>query len=212
MPILTLEKLIKDFEFEFFGITNKKPFLEMKINELKSIISNLEKIKLFRCSEFFTMGYKISYYENTFYQILSQVDVFKNISHRNGYAIGQYHLFLEDIISDPSTYSNKVSKRLRIEQQLLILYYLGVFEKLSKLKYKYTQEEFLALLVGKTYQNVKTIFSAIQLHRDSRRPSDDLINDLSIVKSLFDTVNFKAESEEIEKTLIKYTHDKKSSS
>ena len=160
IPILTLDKCIEEFELGFLGIVNKKAYLERELNNLKDQILKLQAIKLTGCSSSFTLGYDLSYLENKILNIALQADVFNNISCRNGYALGQYHLYLEDLISDPSTYSNKVLKRLRVEQQLLALDYLGVFEKISMIKNASKQEEFLSLLVGKSLQNVKIILKS----------------------------------------------------
>lgn len=159
--LLSLKKLIKDFEKRSGEVLyNRKEFLEKELEEVKLQIEARSKAtssdSYDNSPEFFKYTFQELYHEGKqvdyskdFYDILNLIAI------HEASVYADYIDYLQEELTRAGKNTSKRAKEISLNQQLLLLDYLGIMEQLTHPDTS-KRAEFISLLLNKSYQNVRT--------------------------------------------------------
>lgn len=199
--LLKLETLINEFEIELDEVKDKKAYIDFEIKRIEDLASEKSKDQ----NNGFTS-------EHTFFRHAYQEYLFKGIDidlsdtphndldtlieYSNGATIAKYHKHLKSLTTEQSKTEQKKSERLTQDQQFLMLQYLGIFDKLNRIKDQTNEKkgEFVGLLIDKDTSNCRIMFShLIDLkHGKTTSEKKKIKANLSKVASIFEKAGLKS--------------------
>lgn len=164
--IIDLESLKNTLTEKLKTIKDRKSFLEQEIKRVDEQVSEFSK----KVPESFSEKHQhfLHAFENEYFNdieldlsISPYYDISDFISALNGNTLGKYLKYLKSLFNEQTQTSQKKTERLTQEQQFLVLEYLGILDKLDKVKDPSNEKkgEFVGLLIDKNISNCRIMFS-----------------------------------------------------
>jgi hypothetical protein len=203
---LILNKLIEDFEKRFKEKPEKRTirreinFVEdsFEMDEIpqgRSFIKR-DSNKIFNASK----SAFYNYIQKDEIPDISQVfpNVYYVLSLRNGFILGQFYHYLEDLYESPKKVPSKQKDiALTVQEQILMLQYLGLFEKINAHKTDTDKAAFLSALLYRHPQSVREIYTEgiyKIINKKERLEIKDIEKSLIKIHQLLISINLKEEA------------------
>ena len=208
--LYNLDILKDDFENKLIDVINKKDYIEQEINKL-----NLQVIKLSSpcvpyssldtSHTFFSAGFKQNYYNNIELDLSKRAfyDIENIVAYLNGEVISIFLKYIKSTLENLNPKKLKSDESLSIQEQILILDYLGVLNEISTINTDEKKAKLISLLIGKNYQNTRALISSIYSLKHSKVPAEKRVINKRLVKiaELFKTVGLLNLSDTVESDL-----------
>jgi hypothetical protein len=176
-------------------VKNRVVFLELELNELNAFIAERSKPDgnwLWQLNEYFVSGYKNYLLEQKEIDLSKAVAYdFQNlVAELDGVVIAKYQAYINMLIAEAKDNKPRKIEPLNLEQQFLALEYLGVLDKLEKVKddNNTLKGKFVSQLIGKDFSNCRQQFSYISnlKHGKTTEEKKKISKNLTRVRDLFD--------------------------
>lgn len=205
----SLAELIANFETRASGIAaNKKDFIEKEIEAVKNLVGEKSK-EVPRLDipsgRFFKSAFDQYYYNRQPVDLSKDFhfDLENVLALYQGQVYGEYLEYLEIELEK----AGKASKKLQefsLNQQLLVLDYWGIMERIEKLD-DTVQATQLSIFLNKNYQNIRVALSDREKLKSSSISAEQkqIRKDLEAVYEFFQSLGFKREAKEVKADLQK---------
>jgi len=173
-------------------INDRIAFLNQRVDEEKRLAKSDPENQR---HHYFMRGYQAKFFNNREPDLTAEVYDFDNlIALLNGNAIADFHKFL---YIELDSLKSKRKKEISVQQQIMILQFLGIFEKINKQKNKTKKVSFLAYLLNKTSQAIKQVYT-YEIHTlltpDQRKKRKNIDKELEKVHELFELIGLTDEA------------------
>ena len=210
--LFNYEDMQQNFEEKLAAVENKKEFINSEIENVKELVSNLRRPNLKglladTSHTFFKHTYDEYYLNNKSINWGKQPigDIENLIAYANGETQAKYLKFIMVALEtvNSKAVANK-SESLSVDEQYLVLDYLGFFDKaFNEIETSQKKARLLSLIISKSEQNIRDLLSHTSMLKQTKTISDKgkLKKKLEKIYSLFQEVGLKSAQKKVKKDL-----------
>lgn len=202
-----LQAMIGQLNIELEETNNKIVLLEFELNNVNAYIVNRsqpDKDHFSQLNAYFTYGYKNYILDQKEVDISKSVayDFQDMIAEMDGVVMGKYQEYIKAQIEEVKNDKPRKIEPLNLEQQYLVLDYLGVLDTLGKVKddNNTRKGQFISLLIGKDFSNCRKQFSYIPSLKTGKTTEEKkkIRKNLTRVRDLFEEIGLKSIAKKVE--------------
>lgn len=203
--LLDLDTFKNDFEEKLLQVSNKKEFIELEIDRLNDIISKLSKpnsdAPFDNSHTFFYHSFNENYLNNQPIDLGERpfYDIENLIAYVNGEILSKHLKFIKETSANLDNKTSKKPESLTLDEQFLVLDYLGIFSKTQNCKTIEKQARLISLLIGKSEQNCRALIPRLNDLKESKIGTEKkkIKERLDKVANLFEEVGLKTISKKV---------------
>ncbi|WP_462252712.1 hypothetical protein [Ferruginibacter sp.] len=160
--LLNLDDFKEDFEKHFKEVSNKKEFIELEIKRVNDIVerrSSPNPDNFDNSNTFFSYSFNADYLNNQPLDLSKQpyYDIENILAYVNGEVVSQYLKFVKATLENLESKPTKKTETLSLEEQILVLDYLGLYGKTSRCNSVGKRAKLIGLIVNKDEFNIRGI-------------------------------------------------------
>lgn len=194
--LLNLEKLQEGFEKAVESTINKKEFIILEIKKIEELVSKSSMPNASKFTDnsymFFEKSFKQNYLNNIIVDLSLQpfYDIENIIAYLNGETISKQLKFINQSLEALTTSKTEKENSLSLDEQILVLEYLGLFSKINAIKTKEKKAKLISLIIGKNDQYTREFLSLIDNFKSPSIKSEKIKynSKLKKISNLFEEV------------------------
>lgn len=205
-----LSTMITELDARLEDVKNKTALLELELKKMDDYILQKNKPSADQFSalnEWFTYGYQNYLLDQKEADISRSIfyDFQHLIAELDGIVIAKYQHYLKTRLEEAKNDKPRKIEPLSLEQQYLALDYLGVLDKLQKVKddSNTLKGQFISLLIGKDSSNCRQLFSYLPQLKNGKTTQEKrkIKKNLTRVRDLFEEMGLKSLSKKVQDDL-----------